>query len=83
MNIHRCLQKPRVVTPTETPGMVVSHTMVGDVNTYYETRLTPKEARTYAAQLILDADRAEAWEDMQARLASSAGGHRSAAIPSS
>ena len=68
MNIHRCLQKPRVVTPTETPGLVVSHTMIGDVNTYYETRLTPKEARAYGAQLILDADRAEAWEDMMLRL---------------
>lgn len=54
----RCLYRPSVVF-SEQPDMVVTKTPLDSPDTFYETVLTPIEARRYALDLLNDADRAE------------------------
>jgi len=54
----RALYLPRVVM-SQTPTMVVTKTPTDSPDTFFETALTPAEARRYATDLLIDADRAE------------------------
>lgn len=54
---HRVLFKPRVVM-SERPEYVVMRTPLEIPNQFYETVLTPEEARRYALDLLNDAERA-------------------------
>lgn len=54
----RALLLPRV-TMSQLPNMVVTKTPTESPDTYFETAMTPKEARRYAVDILNDADRAE------------------------
>lgn len=55
---HRCLYRPRVVM-SEQPEMVVTKTPLESPEVYFESVMTPAEARCFALDMLIDADRAE------------------------
>lgn len=57
--MHRCLYKPRVVTPTATPEMVVLKVPTESPDTYFEIRLTPDEAFELVSDMMADIIRAK------------------------
>ncbi|RWK39225.1 hypothetical protein [Mesorhizobium sp.] len=59
---HRCLYLPRVVM-SQRPQMVVSKVPTESPDTFFETAMTPAEARRYATDLLIDADRAERFSE--------------------
>lgn len=54
----RALFLPRV-TMSERPHLVVTKTPTDSPETFFETAMTPAEARRYAVDILNDADRAE------------------------
>lgn len=54
----RCLLVPRVI-PSPDPAMVVTKTPTESPEIFYETKLTPIEARRLGLALLIDADRAD------------------------
>jgi hypothetical protein len=54
----RALYLPRVVM-SPTPASVVSKVPTDSPDTFFETVMTPAEARRLALDLLIDADRAE------------------------
>jgi hypothetical protein len=57
-NPQRALYLPRV-TMTTRPDMVVTKVPTDSPETFFESALTPAEARRLATDLLIDADRAE------------------------
>lgn len=55
---HRVLFLPRVVM-SQRPHLVVIKTPTESPDTFYETGMSPAEARRYAVDILNDADRAE------------------------
>lgn len=64
----RALFLPRVVM-SERPHLVVTKTPTDSPETFFESALTPAEARRLATDLLIDADRAERFSETQRWLA--------------
>lgn len=58
----RALFLPRV-TMSERPHMIVTKIPTDSPDTFFEQALTPAEARRYATDLLIDADRAERFSE--------------------
>lgn len=58
----RALFLPRV-TMSERPHLVITKVPTDAPDTFFETAMTPAEARRYATDLLIDADRAERFSE--------------------
>ena len=65
---HRALFLPRVTMSTR-PHLVITTVPTDEPSTFFETALTPAEARRLATDLLIDADRAERHMETQKWLA--------------
>lgn len=60
----RALFLPRVVM-SERPHLVITKVPTDSPETFFESALTPAEARRLATDLLIDADRAERFSETQ------------------